>query len=95
LPSIQRLHEELAGRDDIAIYALNSGADSLDVIREYWDDEGFAFPALLERGAQVGHAARDLGVKAYPTNIVLDPDGKVLYASVGWNEAAVRSVLGL
>lgn len=95
MPSIQEMQDELAGRDDIAIYALNSGADERQVVMDYWAKEEFSFPALLEKGDDIGTSASNLGIVAYPTNIVVGPDGKVKYASVGWYEKDVRDAMGL
>jgi hypothetical protein len=95
LPSIQEMREEIAGRDDIAIYALNSGADNRWVVMDYWASEEFTFPALLEEGDDIGQSASNLGIMSYPTNIVVGPDGKVKYASAGRFEYDLRQALGL
>lgn len=85
----------MTGNDDILIYALNSGSDEREVVSKYWSDSEFTFEALLEKGEARGRSAANLGVQAYPTNIVVGPDGKVRYASVGYDEAAIRRALGL
>lgn len=95
MPSVQEMHEEISGRTDLAIYALNSGSDEKQVIQDYWTKSGFTFPSLFEEGDARGKSASALGVQAYPTNIVVGPDGKVKYASVGFNEAAIRAAMGL
>jgi len=95
LPSIQKLQEELGDRDDIAIYALNSGSDDRAEVGEFWADSGFGFTALLDKPDDRGEAARALGALAFPTNIVLGADGKVRYASVGFDEQAIRAAMGL
>ncbi len=35
----------------------------------------------------------DYGVMAYPTNYVLDSEGKVVYRSLGFDEKAIRAAL--
>jgi len=95
LPSVQELHEELADRDDVAILALNSGVDDDEVVERYWEDSGFSFPAVMDVPGEEGANARSLKAKVFPTNIVVGPDGRVLYASVGYDEARIRELLGL
>ncbi len=79
-------------KDKVAILAVNPDDDA-DVIRDYWEEAGFTFTALRdEMGVQ---AVTPFGVRAFPTNYVIGPEGKVLWRSVGWDEAAVRKALGL
>lgn len=95
MPSVQKLHEELADRDDIVILAVNSGDDTREVVASYWEKAGFEFPALLDVEGGEGDNAEALGVMAFPTNLVVGPDGKVLFASVGFDEPVIRKHLGL
>ena len=95
MPHIQKLHQDLADRDDVIILALNRGDDK-DVVAEYWADEGFTFEAVYED--EGGANADAMGVQAFPTNIVVGKDGRVLYATVGFDdekEAYIRQLLGL
>lgn len=72
-----------------------NGFDNKDVIKKYIDENKFTFKVGLA-GKNVGAAydiAGKYGVQAYPTNYLLDPTGKVLYRSVGFNEAGLRSAL--
>ena len=95
MPSIQKLYTELEGRDDILILAMNTGDDDLSVVRDYWNESGFEFDALVEEQSARGNASRAFGIIASPTNIVVGPDGKVRYATAGYDEAAIRQHLGL
>ena len=70
----------------------NSGVDAKDDIEDYWTRQEYGFDALT---GDDGASAGAVGVLAYPTNVVVDPDGKVLWASVGWDEHAVKYHLGL
>ena len=79
----------------MVILALNTGSDTKDVVATYWEDQGFDFAAVLDSEGSEGSNARALGVTASPTNIVVGRDGKVTYASVGFDEAQIRYYLGL
>ena len=97
MPSVQKLYEELedAGRDDVAIFALNSGRDDEQRVRDYWEDEGFEFPAIVEPPNERGRSAGRLRVQVFPTNVIVGPSGKVLYAMPGYDERSIREILGL
>ena len=79
-------------KESVAIIAVNLD-DSADVIRDYWRDAGFTFTAL--RDGPGGPTVAAFGVRAFPTNYVIGPEGRIVWRSVGWNEAAVRKALGL
>jgi len=89
------MSEEIADRDDIVILAVNTGADSRDVVEKYWDKSGFSFPALLDVVGKRGATTEALGAMAFPTNLVVGPDGNVRFASVGFDEATIRKYLGI
>ena len=89
------MYEELADRDDVVILAVNGGMDTPEVVQKYWSKSGFDFPAVMDLEGQKGTIASALGVKAFPTNLVVGPDGTVRFASVGFNEPVIRKYLGL
>lgn len=95
MPSIQKLQEELGERDDVLILAMNTGDDTKKVVADYWKKEGFTFDAVLDPKGKERENASSLGLMASPTNIVVDKDGKVTYASVGFDEDQIRLYLGL
>jgi hypothetical protein len=69
--------------------------DSKDVIKKYFEEKKFTFLTGLT-GKNAGAAydlAEKYGVMAYPTNYLLDPNGKVLWRSVGFDEASLRGAL--
>ena len=71
---------------------MNRG-DATETVQSYWDKQGFSFDAVVEE--EVGANAEAMGVIGYPTNIIVGPDGKVLFAGVGFEEDVVRELLGL
>ena len=95
MPSIQELQEELGDRDDVVILAMNTGQDTEQVVADYWEKEGFTFAAVLDPPDRRGGNAQALGLMASPTNIIVDRNGKVTYASVGFDEEQIRLYLGL
>ena len=89
------MQQELAGREDVAILAINSGEDSRAAVDEFWTEVGYDFPAVVDPPGARGQLNQVLGALAYPTNIVVGPDGIVLHASYGFPEHTIRALLGL
>ncbi len=98
-PHIQKLADELEGRDDVAIYSLNSGVDKLKTVQAFWRDMGHTWPAVVDApDARPGDLAEALGAKRFPVNVLIDADGIVRHAKYGWDEAVearLRGLLGL
>lgn len=92
MPHLSDLWSEVSQqRQDVSVLAVNIG-DAPDFIRRWWEQEGFRHEAVTQDGRAVSAA---FGVRAYPTNIVIGPDGTVAYAGVGYDEPALRRALGL
>jgi len=71
--------------------AMNVG-DTAKVIRDYWSESGFTFPAMMQ---DKGEVSTSFGVRAYPSNYLIGPDGRVIWRGVGFDEGEVRTLLGL
>jgi len=90
MPHLQDLWSEVSKtREDVVFLCVNIG-DEKSVIEKWWSDDGFTLRAARQKGGEVSEA---FGVKAYPTNYVLGPDGKVLFRGVGYDEPAIRAAL--
>ena len=73
----------------LLVLAVNAG-DSEEEIREVFEKNKFSFTPVRQKEDEVSGA---YGVRAYPTNYVVGPDGKVLARCVGFDEAKLRSAL--
>lgn len=73
----------------MVILCVNRG-DSVERIQEYWKESKFALTAVQQHGKVVSKA---FGVRAYPSNYLIGPDGKVVYRSVGYDPKAIRAAL--
>jgi hypothetical protein len=89
------MQEELGERDDVLILAINSGDDSRAEVAQHWANLGYDFAAVVDPPGGRGQLNQVLGAIAYPTNIVVDPDGIVLHASYGFSETRIRELLDL
>ena len=66
--------------------------DTADVINKYAKEGGFTFP-LVSNGADKDNIAKAYGVRATPTNIVLDENGVVVSRYVGFQPDALKADL--
>lgn len=89
-PRLQALYQQLKDRG-LEIVSINHG-DTEDRVTDYVKQGGFTFNILMG-GAGPGYVGKTYGVRAYPTNILIDSTGKVLWRSVGFNEDALRQAL--
>ena len=77
LPSLQTLHELGAG--DPVVLGINV-RETATPVRRYLNATGIGFPVVLDPR---GELAARLGVKAYPTTLLIAPDGQIRWRVVG------------
>ncbi len=94
LPSLQTLHE-LAGGEQPVVIGINV-RETASRVRRYLESTGLSFPVVLDPQAEL---ARRFGVTAFPTTLLIAPDGQIRWRVVGevdWAGAeAGRWVSGL
>ena len=78
MPKVQVLHEKYAKNPNVVILAMNVGDDN-DKMAKYWASKKYTFPTLND----ADELAKAYGIKAFPSTILIGPDGHVLHASVG------------
>ncbi len=92
MPRLQKLYSELKDKG-LELVAVNS-TDSKETINKYVEDSRFTFLVGMEDdGAKHYHISDRYGVSAYPTNYVLDGDGKIVFRTTGFDEPAIRTAL--
>jgi len=77
LPSLQTLHE-LGGGDPVVI-GINV-RETASHVRRYLASTGMNFPIVLDPQAEL---ARRFGVTAYPTTLLIAPNGQIRWRVVG------------
>jgi peroxiredoxin len=87
MPSLERLHQELLPRG-LVVLAINLRESAAEVVR-FTSELGLSFPVLLDEDGQVATRYR---VRALPTTVLIDRQGRVLGRAVGarewWNPQA-------
>ena len=78
LPRVQVLHEKYSKNPNVVILAMNVGDDN-DRMKEWWKKKKYGFPTLND----ADQLAQEYGIKAFPSSILIGPDGKVMAATVG------------
>ncbi len=71
--------------------SVNYG-DAPKVINDYVKTGKFTFPIGMN-GTGKNDVAKHFGVAAYPTNYLLDANGKVVARFVGFDETAMKAAL--
>lgn len=78
LPRVQGLHEKYKSNPSVVILAMNVG-DENEKMKSWWADKKYSFPTLND----ADDMAKTYGIKAFPSSVLIGPDGKVLTAQVG------------
>jgi peroxiredoxin len=89
LPVIEKLHQEFH-RKGLAVIGIDAGEDS-DTISQFLQTSKLNYPILLTADSGVLHS---YSVTAFPTVVVIDADGKIIFYHVGAGaEKALRETL--
>lgn len=73
MPSLQNLHDTLAG-DDFAVVTLATGFNQPQAIRRFFDETGVTdLTQYRDINQQI---AREMGVFGLPITVILNPDGE-------------------
>jgi thiol-disulfide isomerase/thioredoxin len=91
-PHLQKLYTQLKDKG-LEIVAINLG-DPPDLVQKYVNEFNITFPVALggrPRG-QERSVFSDFGVSAYPTNFLIDHEGKVVWHNRGYEESAIEEL---
>jgi thiol-disulfide isomerase/thioredoxin/outer membrane lipoprotein-sorting protein len=86
-PELQKLYTSLKAKG-FGLVAVDQGDDN-KTITDYLKKAGLTFPAV--KGIPGTFTA--YGVQAFPTNYLVGANGKILYRSVGFDEAGLKAAL--
>jgi peroxiredoxin len=78
MPYLQQINDQYAQRG-VVVLGLDSGEDAATV-KEYTISTNYTFPLLL--GAEPSVTTQYF-VDAYPTTLVIDRNGKIIYRAAG------------
>jgi len=86
-PHLQNLYERLQSKG-LEVIAINQG-DAPPQVQRYLQEGKFTFPAALGGPKDAADSVyAHFGVQAFPTNYLLDADGKVVWRAMGYNDFA-------
>jgi len=77
LPSLQTLHD--IGGGDLMVIGINV-RETASHVRRYMASTGLNFPVVLDPRAEL---AKQWGVTAFPTTVLIGPDGRARWRVVG------------
>lgn len=78
LPQVQVLHKKYAKNPNVVILAMNVGDENERVV-DWWKEKKYEFRTLHD----ADKLASTYGIKAFPSSVLIDPNGKVVRATVG------------
>ena len=78
LPYVQKLSEQLKGRNDVVVLTLNTD-EEVGKVEPFMKEKKFTFPVLLGQAY-----ASDNGINSIPRNWVISADGKVVFEGIGF-----------
>ncbi len=68
--------------DDLPVLTVATTSGAPQEVRDYLDKEGLNMPVLLDGS---GELAREWGVQGVPATFIVDADGQIDYATVGYS----------
>lgn len=89
-PHFQKLYEELRDKG-FGLVAVNRG-DTRERVAEYVSTSKLTFDVVMGGTGEQYTVGRAYGVKAYPTNILIDAEGKVLWRGVGFRDPELKEL---
>ncbi|MCK5572690.1 MAG: TlpA family protein disulfide reductase, partial [Bacteroidetes bacterium] len=83
-PHLQKVYDAHKGKDDVAIYAVNTwervkGREREKAVREFLAENNYTFPVLLDTDV-----VDQYGVEGIPTRFVIDRKGNIQFKSIGF-----------
>jgi peroxiredoxin len=86
-PFLERLYKRYGGKD---VSFLGISQDSSRATKEFADEYGVTFPVVLD--AEGYPASNAYGLTNVPTSFLIDTDGSVKIASMGFNKKDLEAV---
>jgi thiol-disulfide isomerase/thioredoxin len=77
-PSVKLVHELFASRG-VVVVGVHDNSSPPDRVREHAAHEGLTFPIVVDHpDGRILEAYRKLGVRGFPSYILIDPEGKIV-----------------
>lgn len=92
MPYLNRFND-IAGRYGWAVVTVNVTAQERNInsVLNYVQKENLNFPVLLDTEGKV---TNELGIRAFPTSLIIDRDGKIKSIKIGmWQEDELMNLL--
>jgi cytochrome c biogenesis protein CcmG/thiol:disulfide interchange protein DsbE len=86
LPSIELLYRGL--KDKVAVYGIDN--EAAEVARDYLQKFGYTLPTLVDAKDQ---AVNSFHLEGWPTTVLIDGDGKIVYYESGFEAEKLRDAL--
>lgn len=88
MPSMQKIHETFKDKP-VAIIGVNTWERKADAGPKYMKEKNYTYLCLL-KGDDL---AKSYGISGIPTMILIDPEGKIISATVGYDPAEEKNLI--
>ena len=84
---MQKIYDDYKDKG-LEIVSVNQG-DARDLVDKFIREKKWSFPIVLDSGK----VSTDYKVTSVPTNILVNAKGQIVYRSVGFDEAELKTAL--
>ncbi len=93
MPSLERLNQDFAGKN-FAIVGIDLG-ESKNTVEKFIRQNGISYDNLLDKNGDISAL---YGVRSTPMKYIIDADGNMVGAALGyreWDNEGIRSLIDL
>jgi len=90
MPSMERLHQKLSGKD-FAMVTVNI-KETASQVKDFFEKQKLTFTALMDI---TGEVSTEFGIRAIPTTFILDKNGQILGRIAGPREWDSKEALAM
>lgn len=88
LPTLKSLHNRLAGSQPFVLVGVSVGTEK-EKVEEFLAANKIDWPQTVDERGEVSEL---FGVKSYPTHLLIDPEGRVIYRGRGWGRTSPKEL---
>jgi thiol-disulfide isomerase/thioredoxin len=88
IPTLKSLHSRLAGSQPFVLVGVSVGTEK-EKLEEFLAGNGIAWPQTVDERGDVSEL---FGVKGYPTHLLIDPEGRIVYRHRGWGRTSPKEL---
>ncbi len=88
LPHVEELYNEFSGKG-FDVFLMATDKEGIDVVAPFFSERPSPVSVLIDRYQK---ASKAFGVEALPTMFLVNPDGKIVFKTVGFHEDDIEKL---